>query len=56
LSLIINPCRRHSAPGGITHYSFADGHAHWMTFRRTLNPATGGTDGSMWMQPLLRDY
>jgi prepilin-type processing-associated H-X9-DG protein len=45
--------RRHT---GGENYIFADGHAHWMLFRRTLNPATGGTEGSMWMQPLLRTY
>ena len=38
------------------NYIFADGHAHWMQFRRTLNPQTGGTEGSMWMQHLLRTY
>jgi len=27
-----------------------------MTFRKTLNPTTGGTDGSMWIQPLLHQY
>ena len=42
-------------PGG-ENYIFADGHAHWMMFRRTLNPTTGGTEGSMWMQPLLHQY
>jgi prepilin-type N-terminal cleavage/methylation domain-containing protein/prepilin-type processing-associated H-X9-DG protein len=42
--------RRHN---GGENYIFADGHARWMMFRRTLNPTTGGTEGSMWMQPLL---
>jgi prepilin-type N-terminal cleavage/methylation domain-containing protein/prepilin-type processing-associated H-X9-DG protein len=41
---------------GGENYIFADGHAHWMTFRRTLNPTTGGTEGSMWIQPLLHQY
>jgi prepilin-type N-terminal cleavage/methylation domain-containing protein/prepilin-type processing-associated H-X9-DG protein len=41
---------------GGENYIFADGHAHWMLFRKTLNPTTGGTEGSMWMQPLLREY
>jgi prepilin-type N-terminal cleavage/methylation domain-containing protein/prepilin-type processing-associated H-X9-DG protein len=41
---------------GGENYIFADGHAHWMPFRRTLNPQTGGTEGSMWMQHLLRTY
>ena len=45
--------RRHS---GGENYIFADGHAHWMQFRQTLNPTTGGTEGSMWMQHLLRTY
>ena len=42
--------RRHN---GGENYIFPDGHARWMLFRRTLNPTTGGTEGSMWMQPLL---
>jgi prepilin-type N-terminal cleavage/methylation domain-containing protein len=37
-------------------YIFADGHAKWMRFRQTLNPQTGGTEGSMWMQHVLREY
>ena len=41
---------------GGENYIFADGHAHHMRFRQTLNPQTGGTEGSMWMQPLLRTY
>jgi prepilin-type N-terminal cleavage/methylation domain-containing protein/prepilin-type processing-associated H-X9-DG protein len=45
--------RRHN---GGENYIFADGHAHWMQFRRTLNPQTGGTEGSMWMQHLLSQY
>jgi hypothetical protein len=32
---------------------FADGHAKWMRFRQTLNPE-GGTEGSMWVQVLMR--
>jgi prepilin-type processing-associated H-X9-DG protein len=36
------------------NYVFADSHARWMRFRQTLGP-TGGTDGSMWVQALLRD-
>jgi hypothetical protein len=27
-----------------------------MRFRQTLNPQTGGTEGSMWMQHVLREY
>jgi prepilin-type N-terminal cleavage/methylation domain-containing protein len=45
----------HRHVGG-ENYIFADGHAHWMMFRQTLNPTTGGTDGSMWIQPLLHLY
>jgi prepilin-type N-terminal cleavage/methylation domain-containing protein/prepilin-type processing-associated H-X9-DG protein len=41
---------------GGENYIFADGHAHHMRFRQTLNPATGGTEGSMWMQHLLSEY
>jgi prepilin-type N-terminal cleavage/methylation domain-containing protein/prepilin-type processing-associated H-X9-DG protein len=41
---------------GGENYIFADGHARWMTFQQTLNPTTGGTEGSMWMQHLLREY
>jgi prepilin-type processing-associated H-X9-DG protein len=37
------------------NYIFADGHAKWMKFRQTLGPG-GGTDGSMWVQPLLRAF
>jgi prepilin-type processing-associated H-X9-DG protein len=40
---------------GGENYIFADGHAHWMMFRQTLGPS-GGTDGSMWVQPLLHQY
>jgi len=45
--------RRHT---GGENYIFADGHAHHMMFRQTLNPQTGGTEGSMWMQHLLSEY
>jgi prepilin-type N-terminal cleavage/methylation domain-containing protein/prepilin-type processing-associated H-X9-DG protein len=45
--------KRHN--GGET-YLFADGHAHWMMFLKTLNPTTGGTEGSMWMEHLLHMY
>jgi prepilin-type processing-associated H-X9-DG protein len=45
--------RRHN---GGENYIFTDGHAHWMMFRKTLNPQTGGTEGSMWMQHLLQQY
>lgn len=37
-------------------YIFADGHARHMRFRQTLNPQTGGTEGSMWMQYQLHEY
>jgi prepilin-type processing-associated H-X9-DG protein len=42
--------RRHS---GGENYIFADGHVHWMHFQQTLN-AEDGTDGSMWVQHLMR--
>jgi prepilin-type N-terminal cleavage/methylation domain-containing protein/prepilin-type processing-associated H-X9-DG protein len=42
--------RRHT---GGENYIFADGHAKWMRFRQTLNPE-GGTEGSMWVQTLMR--
>jgi prepilin-type N-terminal cleavage/methylation domain-containing protein/prepilin-type processing-associated H-X9-DG protein len=45
--------RRHT---GGENYIFADGHARWMMFRKTLNPETGGTEGSKWMQHLLSQY
>jgi prepilin-type N-terminal cleavage/methylation domain-containing protein/prepilin-type processing-associated H-X9-DG protein len=45
----------HRHTGG-ENYIFADGHARWMTFQQTLNPTTGGTDGSMWVQTLLHQY
>src|SRR5437867_1409361 len=41
---------------GGENYIFADGHAHHMRFRQTLNPQTGGTEGSMWMQYQLHEY
>ena len=41
---------------GGENYIFADGHAHHMRFRQTLNPQTGGTEGSMWMQYVLHEY
>jgi prepilin-type processing-associated H-X9-DG protein len=42
--------RRHS---GGENYIFADGHVRWMHFQQTLN-AEGGTEGSMWVQHLMR--
>src|ERR1043166_9160799 len=46
--------KRHS---GGEIYIFADGHVHWMMFRQTLHPQTGGTEGSMRIQPpLLLQY
>ena len=41
---------------GGENYIFADGHARHMRFRQTLNPQTGGTEGSMWMQYQLHEY
>lgn len=41
---------------GGENYIFADGHARHMRFRQTLNPQTGGTQGSMWMQYQLHMY
>jgi prepilin-type N-terminal cleavage/methylation domain-containing protein/prepilin-type processing-associated H-X9-DG protein len=41
---------------GGENYIFADGHARHMLFRQTLNPQTGGTEGSMWMQYQLHMY
>ena len=41
---------------GGENYIFADGHARHMRFRQTLNPQTGGTEGSMWMQYVLHEY
>jgi prepilin-type processing-associated H-X9-DG protein len=41
---------------GGENYIFADGHARHLIFRQTLNPQTGGTEGSMWMQTLLHMY
>jgi prepilin-type N-terminal cleavage/methylation domain-containing protein/prepilin-type processing-associated H-X9-DG protein len=38
---------------GGANYIFLDGHAKWMCFRQTLNPE-GGTEGSMWVQVLMR--
>jgi prepilin-type processing-associated H-X9-DG protein len=38
---------------GGENYIFADGHARWMRFRQTLGP-DGGTEGSMWVQVLMR--
>jgi prepilin-type N-terminal cleavage/methylation domain-containing protein/prepilin-type processing-associated H-X9-DG protein len=45
--------KRHN---GGENYIFADGHARHMIFQQTLNPTTGGTEGSMWMQTLLHTY
>jgi prepilin-type processing-associated H-X9-DG protein len=45
--------KRHN---GGENYIFADGHARQMIFQQTLNPTTGGTEGSMWMQTLLHTY
>jgi prepilin-type N-terminal cleavage/methylation domain-containing protein/prepilin-type processing-associated H-X9-DG protein len=42
--------RRHT---GGENYIFADGHARWMRFQQTLGP-DGGTEGSMWVQQLMR--
>jgi prepilin-type N-terminal cleavage/methylation domain-containing protein/prepilin-type processing-associated H-X9-DG protein len=41
---------------GGENYIFADGHARHLRFRQTLNPQTGGTEGSMWMQYQLHEY
>jgi prepilin-type N-terminal cleavage/methylation domain-containing protein/prepilin-type processing-associated H-X9-DG protein len=45
--------KRHN---GGENYIFADGHARHMIFQQTLNPTTGGTEGSMWMQYQLHMY